>query len=67
MLYNFIAKYIDIFVEKMREAFAASHIFQQKYLCILDITVWNFIETLTNKVVSFEQPGLDLVYPLISL
>ena len=29
--------------------------FQQKYWRILDINVWNFNETLTNDVVSFEQ------------
>ena len=45
----------------MREAFAvakASHIFfNKKYWQILDISVWNFNETLTNDIVSFEQPG----------
>ena len=36
------------FVEKMREAFA---------LHISDISIGNFNETLTEDVVSFEQPG----------
>ena len=43
----------------MREAFAL-HIltfFQQKILAISDISIWNFNETLTNDVVSFEQLG----------
>ena len=31
----------------------------KKIWCICDIKVWNFIETLTNDVVSFEQPGPD--------
>ena len=44
----------------MREAFTLQKLltlFQQKYWRILDIKVWNFNETLTNDVVSFEQPG----------
>ena len=44
----------------MREAFAMQKLrtfFQQKYLCIWDINVWNFNRTLTNDFVSFEQPG----------
>ena len=48
------------FVEKMREAFALQKLltfFQQKILALLDINVRNFKETLTNDVVSFEQPG----------
>ena len=48
------------FVENMREAFALHTISQQKKLvlrCILDTDVWNFNETLTNNVVSFEQPS----------
>ena len=51
------------FVDKMREAFALQKLlafFQQKYRQISDIKVWNFNETLTNGVVSFEQPGPDL-------
>ena len=45
----------------MREAFALQKLlpfFQQKYWHIWDISVWNFNESLTNDVVSFEQPGL---------
>ena len=44
----------------MREAFALQKLltfFQQKYWRIWDINVWNFNDTLTNDVVSFEQPG----------
>ena len=53
----------------MREAFAlqkllsakASHIFSTKKICcIWNINIWNFNETLTNDVVSFEQPGHEL-------
>ena len=55
LYYNFITKYTDIFVEKMREAFALTFL-QQKYWHIWDITVWNFNETLTNDVVCFEEP-----------
>ena len=29
---------------------------RKKYWRILDINVWNFNETLTNDIVSFEQP-----------
>ena len=31
--------------------------FNKKYLHTWDISVWNFNESLTNDVVSFEQPG----------
>ena len=34
-----------------------SHFFNKKYWHFWDINVWNFKETLTNDVVSFEQPG----------
>ena len=53
-------KYTDIFVEKIKEAFAPQKLltfFQQKYWYISDINIWNFNETLTNDVVSFERPG----------
>ena len=43
MFYDFIIKYTDIFVEKMREAFAALSM--------------RSLEALTNDVISFEQPG----------
>ena len=42
----------------MREAFALQKLltfFQQNILAY--INVWNFNETFTNNVVSFEQPG----------
>ena len=48
----------------MREAFAMQKLltfFQQKIQHIWDINNWNFNETLTNDVVSFEQPGPGLV------
>ena len=38
----------------MREAF---HIFSTKNTGIFDFNFWKFNETLTNDVVSFEQPG----------
>ena len=41
----------------MGEAF-----FNKKYWHIIDINVWNLNETFTNDIVSFEQPGPDLVY-----
>ena len=44
----------------MREAFAVQKLltfFQQKYWQISDINILNFNDTLTNDVVSFEQPG----------
>ena len=47
----------------MREAFAMQkllHFFNKKYWHIWDIKVWNFNETITNDVVSFEQPDPDL-------
>ena len=34
-----------------------SHFFNKKYWHIWGINVWNFNETLTNDVGSFEQPG----------
>ena len=34
-----------------------SHVFNKKYWQISDINVLNFNNTLTNDVVSFEQPG----------
>ena len=50
------------FVAKMREAFALQKLltfFQQKYWQISDINILNFNDTLTNDIVSFEQPGPD--------
>ena len=47
----------------MWEAFAVQKLltfFQQKYWHILDISVWNFNETLTNDIIRFEQPGPGL-------
>ena len=50
----------------MREAFECksfSHFFSNKNCWIIsDINVWNFNETLTNDIVSFEQlgPGPDV-------
>ena len=45
--------------EKLLHCKSFSHFFNKKYWHILDINVWNFNETLTNDVVSFEQPGPD--------
>ena len=52
---------------KMREAFALhcksfSHFFNKKNCHIWDINIWNFNDTLTNNVVSFEQLGPELLY-----
>ena len=44
----------------MREAFALQKLFtlfQQKYRHILDISIRNLNETLTNDIISFEQLG----------
>ena len=59
MFYNFITKCSEFFVEKIREAYAkASHIFSTKILGNFRyFNVRNFNETLTNDVVTFEQPG----------
>ena len=61
MFYDFITKYTDIFVEKMKKTFAIQKLLTffstKKYWGIWDINVWNFNETLTNDVVSFEQQG----------
>ena len=52
----------------MREAFAKLlTFFQQKYWHVWAINVWNFNETLTNDVVSFEQPGPDVLKQIIIL
>ena len=53
-----VTKYTDIFIEKMREAFALhcksfSHFFNKKYWRLLEADVWNFSKTLTKDVVSF--------------
>ena len=58
VFYDFIPKHTDNFCWKKWE----QHFFQQKYWRIWNINGWNFNETLTNEVVSFEQPGPD-VYP----
>ena len=65
MFYDFITKNTDFFFcwKKIREAFALQKLltfFQHKYWHIWDINVWNFNETLTNDVISFEQPGPDV-------
>ena len=62
MFYDFITKYTDIFCCKNGESFCiakTSDIFQQKYLHIWDINVWNYNISLTNNVVSFEQLAPD--------
>ena len=60
MFYDFTTKYIDIFVEKLREAFAMQKLitfFQQKILGIVQILMLEFNEMLTylTNEVSFEQ------------
>ena len=49
----------------MREAFAMqsfTHFFNKTYRLIWDIKVWFFNDTLTNDVVSFEQPSPGFEY-----
>ena len=58
MIYDLITKYTGIFVEKNWEKLLHCN---KKYWHIWDITVWNFNETLTNDIVSFEQPGPEVV------
>ena len=56
---------LKFFFEKMREAFALQNLlifFEQKYWGISDIEVGNLNETLTNNVVSFEQPDPELLH-----
>ena len=36
-----------------------SHFFNKKYWRIWGINIWNFNVSLTNDIVSFEQPGPD--------
>ena len=50
--------------EKLLHCKSFSHFFNKKYWQISDINVWNFKETLTNDIVSFEQPGPDIVVEL---
>ena len=58
MFYDFITKYTDIFVEKIRAALQKLlTFFQQKHCQISDVNVGNFIETLSKDVVCLEQPG----------
>ena len=62
MFYDFITKYTDIFCWKNAKNFAVQKLltfFQQKYWCIWDINIWNYNDTLSNDVLSFEQLGLD--------
>ena len=60
MFYDFITKYTQIFCWKNKRSFCTfSNFFDKKYWHICYINVWNFNETLTNNVVSFEQPGPD--------
>ena len=43
--------------EKLLHCKSFSYFFNKKYWHIWDINVWNFNETLTNDVFSFDQPG----------
>ena len=47
--------------EKLLQCKSFTHFFNKKYRLIWDINVWNFNDTLTNDVISFEQPGPDVV------
>ena len=52
----------------MRDAFALQKLltfFQQKIFHIWDNNIWNFNETLTNDIVSFEQLGPGFLYCLV--
>ena len=48
---------LDVSAVAGHHAMPAALIFEQKYWHISDINLLNFNETLTNDVVSFEQPG----------
>ena len=50
-LYNQICW--NFLLKKWEKSF--SHFFNKKYWCNSDINIWNFNETLTNDVVSFEH------------
>ena len=66
MFYNFITNYTHVFVEKNVRSFCTIFCcFQQKYWYISDINVRNFSETVTNEVVSFEQPGPEFYFLFI--
>ena len=55
MFYDFITKYTDNLLKKMREA---SHIFSTKNIGIFEILMFEiFNVSLTNDIVSFERPG----------
>ena len=55
---DFITNYTEFFCWKNERTAKASLIFStKKYWQISDIKVWNFNETLTNDIVSFEQLG----------
>ena len=41
----------------LKKSLIFTHFFNKKYWETSDLNVWNFNETLTNDVVSFEQPG----------
>ena len=63
MFYNLIPKYTDIFCwkkwEQLLQCKSFSHFSNKKYWHVWNINAWNFNDTLTNDVVSFEQPGPD--------
>ena len=48
---------MTFFVEKMREAFAASQIFSTKNIGIFEILTLEILMDVVKDVVSFEQPG----------
>ena len=61
MYYDFMTKYTEIFCLKSERSFCtakASHSFPTKNIGMSEkLTYEKFNETLTNEVVSFEQPG----------
>ena len=59
VIYVFLTLGVLLLYNQIHWSFAkASHIFStKKYWHIWDINVWNFNVSLTNDVVSFEQPG----------
>ena len=55
--YVFLLKQVRQKWEKLLHCKSFSHFFNKKYWHVSDINIWNFKETLTNDIVSFEQLG----------
>ena len=58
MFYDFISKYTDIFVKKMREALKASHIFSTKYIGIFEVSAF---EIYTKHVLHCKKISVDFM------